>query len=724
MFKKKMPRSLSLVLVCAASLVLILLLLKLIPNKSLTDFSSRQYSTRFYDRSGNLLYVMSLDEGLRREYRSYKEFPKALVTQVVHEEDKNFFFHPGIDLTAILRAARQNKSAGRVVSGASTITMQLVRLIWPRQNKNVGLGVKVSEAFRALYLELKLSKKEILELYMNNVPFGFQIEGVTSAARSFFSKEVSELSQEEMELLSKIPRRPAEYAPEKKYVYPLESRHFINYIIDDYKKKNEILPPELHLSLNSELNELIKTYIQLKLDEHEDARIHNGAALAIENATGRIVAWVGNADFDSPFGGQIDGVLVPNQMGSSMKPFLYALSLEKGMSPATVLPDIQTDFGAQGVYVPLNFNNRYNGPVRFRVALASSLNIPAVYLLKNLGMDEYLKTLSSLGFDSLSKKPEGSLGLSLALGSAEVTLYEIVKAFTVFPNDGLVWDELSFLSDKKSREQKHRVYSQDVSRIMLDILSDSHARELGFARAKVFDTPYPSIFKTGTSNQFQNIIALGATSAYTVGVWMGNFEGETVIRQTGSSIPAAVVREALDYLTEKNGFEKFPLPEHFEKKSLCALSLMQPTEACPTRVMEFVRKGTAPEKASSGKEIPCTWHKEENGKVLVSYPSEYQHWASGKNMAGKIQTGNSEISISYPRNNSLFFYDPGVPPSSQYMRVQAIGGKSEKASLYVDDQFFSQIELPFAWNIPLKRGEHTITVTCGDSSVTHTYTVK
>ncbi|MBQ9539386.1 MAG: transglycosylase domain-containing protein, partial [Treponema sp.] len=418
--KKILLILLSVFLLLAMSYLTILLL----PSRTLTRFQNRQYSSRFYDRNGVLLHIMPLQDGLRREYYPLDKMGTGLIETFIATEDKNFYRHCGVDIFSLARATVQNGRAGRVVSGASTITMQLARIIWPRKGK-VNLSVKALEAMRAIYLEVKLSKDDILELYLNSVPFGQQVEGVGSAARSFFSCEPSTLTPEQCAKLAEIPRRPAGSDLEKSFQYPSVCMHFVNHVIKVYGEKKQIIPPTLNLAVDSRLTVQAEFLIQKKLEEYKDSRIHNGAAIVLDNKTGEVLAWAGNASFDDDaHSGQIDGVTVKNQPGSSMKPFLYALALEEGFSPATVLPDIQQDFGSSGIYVPLNFNNRYNGPVRFRTALASSLNIPAVYLLHEIGIKTYMDRLYLLGFNSL-KGSEESTGLSLALGSSEVTLEEM-----------------------------------------------------------------------------------------------------------------------------------------------------------------------------------------------------------------------------------------------------------------------------------------------------------
>ena len=697
--------------------------LKIIPNPSLNAFMQRENSTRFYDRNGVLLQVRPLEDGLRREYYSLEEIPENIIQAFIDAEDRNFYYHCGVDFVSVLRAAVQNKKAGRIVSGASTITMQLVRIIYPRK-KSVSASTKIVEMFRAIFLEIKLSKKKILELYLNSVPFGFQIEGVGSASRAFFGRTPDKLSLDEIKMLSVIPRRPALYAPEKSFEYPSLCPHFINYVVQSYHSKKLPLPNKMILSVDCNLVAGTEKLIQKKLEEYKDARIHNGAACAINNKTGEIFLWVGNASFyDEEHSGQVDGVVTLNQPGSSMKPFLYAMALENGFSPTDVLPDIPQDFGGEGVYIPFNFNNKYNGPVRMRMALASSLNVPAVYLLYNMGVQKYIDLLLKLGFESLQSQ-RTTLGLSLALGGGEVSLVEMVHAFSVFPNDGLIIN--SSFEKKKDNLTKSgviRVYKADTARIMCDILSDSAAREMGFGHASVFKTKYPSIFKTGTSNQFQNIIAVGATTEFTVGVWFGNFGGDTVVGETGSSIPARIVRDILDELTDNYGAGKFLKPKDYKKVSVCSLSGLVPTKDCPSVTEEFVHISSN-SNISDVIEKKCNWHYQEGNKIKIHYPSEYQHWANSRNMYGTSRIDGSMLEISFPRNNASFVYDVSLPAGVQMLCVKAIGGKCNVAELYVDGVSFGTASDIFSWNVPLSVGNHVLTLVCGSESVTSYYNVK
>lgn len=733
---KSAGRAFRVLLSCAAGFFLLWLAgrtaLALIPFPQLEEFRRRPCSTRVYDREGRLVQVLALEDGLRREWYALSALPPRIAEVFIAAEDRGFYRHGGVDFGALFRAVFQNASAGRTVSGASTISMQLARMVFPRApDAPVTVAVKAAEAWRALRIEAKLSKEEILELYLNSVPFGMQAEGIGSAARTLFGRTPAQLSDAQIHLLAVLLRRPALYNPEKnpaasysaameigkhtgfaatreewesavsvpaRFSYPMRLPHLVNHIRQQYAAAQKRMPPELRLSADAELTETAESLVNTLLEQYRNARLSQGAVLAIDHVNGEILCWSGGNFFRGD-AGQIDGVLVRNQSGSTMKPFLYALALEHGFLPASVLADIPMDFGSSQAYVPLNFNNRYNGPVLLRTALASSLNIPAVYLLWRLGVDNFMQTLAELGFASLAQERERT-GLSLALGSGEVTLLELTRAFSVFARAGSL-PELSYtlLPGGSTAPPAVQVFEPDTAAILCDMLSDGRARALGFGFAEVFRPPYPAIFKTGTSNQFQNILALGSTARYTAGVWMGNFTGETVIRETGSSIPARVVRALLDALTERypESARPFPQPHLFRKVPVCALSGMAPGAYCPAVTEEFAPVGSA-----SSRPL-CSWHVLQNGTVQVRYPAEYQRWLSGKNDAGSLAPASS-LRILYPADGAAFVFDPSIPPESQMLRVDA-AGPGRSAVLLVNGTPLETVAPPFFWYVPLVQGD-------------------
>ncbi|GHT63888.1 penicillin-binding protein 1A [Spirochaetia bacterium] len=776
----------------AVLLFLVWLILRFSPYPELAAFRARPYSVRYYDRGGALVQIPPVadGEGLRREYRSLEEIPAELRAVFIYAEDRRFYRHPGIDLIAIIRAVFQNTAGGRRVSGASTITMQLARLIAAQQsnNSNSALGRKINEALNALRLETRLSKNGILELYLNSLPFGFQTEGVASAAKTFFAADISMLSPAQIFCLAVIPRRPGLYNPldnpsaciaaaaelqtrfrdnkklaaaypllaavtdadwqyaaasARRFNYPFELPHFVRYVdakmsmasdknTDTSTKKvsGTISPPVVQLSVDLNLQHYIEGLIAGNVERYYSSRLTNGAAIVINNATGEILAWVGSADYNNTeAAGQIDGVLALNQPGSSMKPFLYAMALENGFKPTDVLADIPMNFGETELYIPQNFNNRFNGPMLFRSALASSLNIPAVYLLYRLGVQNYTSRLFSLGFDSLEQSAD-TAGLGLALGNAPVSLAELARAFSVFPRDG----RLIPLSWEKAGAQTHvegqQIYQSDTARIICSFLSDRGARVLAFGSARNFEAPFPAIFKTGTANQYQSIVALGATPLYTAAVWMGNFTGETVIGKTGSSIPAAIVRDTLMFLQGRGGSGRsgqsfggqggpdFAQPEEWKERRVCALSGMVPTAACFSVINEYV-----PDTGGLGTSTEsCTWHRAEgSGFAAVVYPAEYQSWFTGSLRQGEMDYSSRPLEIISPREGFVFLRSPGI--GRDEIPVEVIGGAGDSLTVSYDGETFA-VKRPFMFYLPPRPGTHILRVRNGDEETEIMFTVE
>lgn len=751
-------RIIILIAICIGLLLgLSALILKLSPYPELDAFTALPCSTRVYDCSGKLLQILPLENGLRRERISLKDIPDTVKQAFILSEDRRFYSHNGVDAGAVIRALFQNLSAGKTVSGGSTITMQLARLITPREKRN--LAAKCAEAWNALRLESRLSKEEILELYLNHIYFGYNTEGVASAARTFFAKEISSLSPEEACLLSVIPRSPSQYSPlshpescaeaavsvytgifkddndsspntagstvyetlyaaashAKRFTYPYEMPHYIRFLTElsnqniNSPESSSMLSEgvigvhlyyddEVHLSASLEVQELAQNELSRMLSTYSQNRLSNGAVLAFDTQTGEIIAWIGSGDFSSDeTEGQIDGVLTPNQPGSSMKPFLYALALDSGWSPAAILPDIPHDFGADELYIPQNFNNRYNGPVTLRVALASSLNMPAVWLLNRLGLTNYKDKLKSLSFDSLDSQDPG---LSLALGGAEVTLLELTRAFSIFSRDG------NFIPLKATSEtagDSIQIYDKNTARLIADILSDEQARALGFGYASVFETPFSAIFKTGTANQYQNITALASTPLYTVGVWMGNFTGETIIGKTGSSLPASIAKEVLCFL---QGMEDIPFskPEQYQLERICSLSGMKAGPDCPNTRLEYLPSGSS--------SATCSWHTSEG----VFYPEEYQAWLSIKNRTGTVTYTGNPLTIETPRDGSVFFHDDSALGRNQGISVSVTGGTNSTLSYVLkessSDKVISSgtISRPFNFMLPVEKGKYMLSV--------------
>jgi len=733
------------------------LFLRFSPYSDLKEYKSRPYSVRYYDRHGELLQITPLSNGLRRE--KPLEMPQQIKDVFVFAEDKRFYRHIGVDIAALTRAAYQNASTGRRVSGASTITMQLSRIIADssrnnaQEARNRTVGGKIAEMFNALRLEARFSKNQILEMYINSLPFGFSAEGAASAARNFFASEISMLSPAQVFCLAVIPRRPNHYNPyenpencmaaaadlqmrfadnkklskkwpllaqvderdfrfalssARRFQYPFEFPHLIRLIGSQQKSA----AGEMRLTVDLALQRYLENAIAGNVAMFYSSRITNGSALAADNETGEILAWVGSADFfNSHAAGQIDGVLALNQPGSSMKPFLYAMALENGFHPSDVIADVPMTFGESEIYFPQNFNNRFNGPILFRASLASSLNIPAVYLLYRLSVRNYTQKLLDLGFDSIEKSAENA-GLGLALGNAPVSLLELVRGFSVFPRDG---NYLPFIWERKKANKERRVYSEDTARLICSFLSDSSARVLAFGAGRNFRTSFPAIFKTGTANQYQNIVALGATMKYSVGVWMGNFTGETVMDKTGSSVPAAIVRDTLNVLHRAHSGNTldFPEPADWNVRRICAVSGMDPADACLSIVNEYIHPGENRTK--------CTWHRFINGRSETVYPAEYQSWFTSSVRQGSLDYSSRPLEIINPRSGFVYLSGSGI--GADEIPVEVIGGEEEVLHVTHNGGKFT-VSRPFVFFLERRKGLNTLTVRNGYEEETINFTIE
>ncbi|MEI8095304.1 MAG: transglycosylase domain-containing protein [Spirochaetales bacterium] len=699
--------------------------LLLAPYPELDAFVAQPASAVVTDRAGRLLQVTALEGGLRRLDTPLSQIPASVKQIFLRAEDRRFYLHDGLDLWALARSAADNLVAGRVVSGASTISMQLARLVHPRGS---GWVAKALEALDAARLEARLNKDRILELWLDHLPFSSRLAGVEAAARGVFGIALTELTVEQTTLLAVIPRRPALYDPRvdpgssaaaalrlfgpeasegaleslvsaarasaSTPPFPKEAPHYVRLL-------EASTPGGLHgrvvTSLDLELQQRLEAAIRKNLKPWYANRLRNGAGLVLDNVSGNVLAWVGSADFDDAAElGQNDGVLATSQPGSALKPFLYALALERGLSPATVLPDLPTDFGSAEVYSPSNFNGRFNGPVRLRVALASSLNVPAVEVLQRVGVRPFENWLRDLGFASLERQ-RGTLGVGLALGNAEVSLREMVSAFAVFPRGGL---------DLAGKQ----VMSATTAAQIRDILSDQPSRFLGFGSSRTLQRDYDAMFKTGTANQYQQVWALGATAQVTIGVWMGNFRGQTVIGRTGSGIPAKALVEVLDTLAtpadpeSANWWRSVPASHTLR---ICTLSGLAATDNCPTMLESFAdARGSG---GAASDPPPCTWH-HPGGRV--TYPAEYASWVTGGGRAGlgasQETVPGTDPEILSPANGAVYYLNPQKPLASQAVPVRVAGAPG--ALVTVDGRSVAYLDSTGTAALPLTAGVHRLQV--------------
>jgi penicillin-binding protein 1C len=610
------------------------------------------------DRHGIPLRSTRAADGSDARWVVYDRIDPDVINAFVAVEDKRFWEHVGIDVLAIGRAAKANLRAGKTVSGASTITMQLARLVQPAERSWRG---KVAQTLWALRLEAHLSKQQIMEQYLNRVGLGEGTVGVGAASALYFGASASEVSIAQAATLAGLAHAPSRDNP---HVSPVRARrrqavalarmgrlgfatrddivrareeslasagrvapfvapHFTTRVLS-WAGGEEASGASEHVrtSLDVELQRELEGEVRHTVDVLRDRNVEHAAAVVLDNESGEVLAWVGSPDFWAAKDGQTDMVVSARQPGSALKPFLYGVALDRGFTAASVLPDVPKSYAtASGSYQPRNYDRRFRGPTRMREALASSYNVPAVEVASSLGTATLLQTLRLAGFESLRRDAD-YYGLGLALGNGDVTLIELANAYRVLANGGewrpWTWRLTSGTGRPgSSGSESRRVISPAASAIVLDMLNDPAARIPGFGTSTPFDFPFPVAVKTGTSRHFTDNWAVGTTRAFTVAVWAGNFSGramEGVSGITGAgpllhrAVMAASRRVAPGVLTTQSEAGAVSVP-------VCRLSGLRATAEC-AQITEWFVPGTEPTREDD-------W--ERGGRVTL--PDEYAEWS-------------------------------------------------------------------------------------------------
>ena len=516
------------------------------------------------------------------------EMPRLVKDAALAAEDRRFYLHPGLDPLALVRAVWQNLRAGRVVSGGSTITMQLARRLDPGPR---GLGQKLKEAAHALSLEAKLNKEQILAQYLNRAPFGGPVVGIGAASRIWFGKHPSALSPAEAALLMALPQDPARLLRPESRDRLLARRNRILLAMAENGKlepdaferslnapielnRDRITPLAPHFSravgkaLNWASHKPVRTYLDAGLQKNlaamaartcrglSDQGLRKASVLVLRNRDLAVLAWVGTPDFFDPNGGQVDGILARRQPGSALKPFIYGLALEKGRTLADLIEDEPLNLPvASGVFRPMDYDQKHRGKVRVREALACSLNLPALRMVAELGPAPVLKRLRGLGLN-LPLSPE-HYGIGLALGNGEVTLLELTTAYAALARGGS-WAPARLIQSQPLKPVQ--VMDPAASRLITDVLADDDARVPAFGDNSVLDLPFPAAVKTGTSQKFRDNWCLGFSREYTVGVWAGNYQAQPMEGISGTAGAGPLWREVMLLLHQNRPGELPPWP--------------------------------------------------------------------------------------------------------------------------------------------------------------------
>ncbi len=620
------------------------------------------------DRHGKVIHELRIDpQGRRLDWVDLKDISPALIKTVLHSEDRRFYEHHGVDWNAIGAVVIKNLLT-KTPRGGSTITMQLVAILdgklKPKKSKRT-FSQKWNQMSAAGEIEKSWSKDEILEAYLNLITFRGELQGISSASRGIFDKEPSGLNEGESLILASLIRSPnasvenigkraCVLSSSLKWDVKCEEIKTLAYktLTGAYSVRQKIAlaphiayqllnnPPStlfgkkkiiVASTLDGDLQRFATETLKYQLNTLKDKNVNDGAVLIVENKTGEILAYVGN-------GGQyssarhVDGVIAKRQAGSTLKPLLYELAIEQNLLTASsLINDSPINVPTlTGLYVPQDYDKEFKGLVSVRTALSASLNIPAIRALSLVGPESFVSRLGQLGFEDL--KEGGYYGLSLALGTADVSLYELVNAYRTLSDKGQ-WSRLKMQLDRKKKAHR-QVMKKEAVFIISDILSDREARSVTFGFENPLATRFWTAVKTGTSKDMRDNWCVGYSQKYTVGVWVGNFNGEPMWHVSGISGAAPVWLEIMNYL-HRNTPSIAPQPP--EKVMAKKISFQENIE--PER-REWYIKGSEPaESASDSAIVAFNAH---NEKPRIIYP-----------VAGTIIALDPDI----PEENQKIFFE-------------------------------------------------------------------
>lgn len=654
--------------------------------------SGAEKKPQVLDRSGKALSVTFENEFNLHSQRELAEIPEFLKLAFILSEDKRFYSHTGVDWLARANAVLQTVSKAKIDRGASTITEQVVRMINPRRRT---IWSRWIEGFEAHKLEKRISKNEIYNFYLNQVPFAARRRGVVQAAQYYFNRSLDTLSLKEFLALVVFVRAPnalkinspylessinslAKRLFEQKTIsesqfelikndkisiaeskIDIDASQFVQYAIKN-SKKTKFLKTSLDSSLQIKAQELLEE----RLRALKNKNVNNAAVLVVENDSAAITTWV-----NSKSNGFHDAIRIKRQAGSTLKPFLYALALKKGWNGATVIEDAPIDQAVGvGLHAYKNYSRTFYGPLRLRLALGNSLNSTAIRTIAFVGGENFLNTLRSLDFKGLNKSTE-FYGDGLALGNAEVSLYELVQAYRALANKG----EFNNLNFDFQRGSARKIFDQKTTSLIADILSDSQARALEFSAGGVLSMPVQTAVKTGTSNDFKDAWAIGFSSTHTVGIWMGNLNRESMREISGAQGPAYVLRSIFAEINRFTTAKSLYLSPELISKEVCSVTGKLAVKSC-NRVTEWFEK------------LPtevCTGHVHE-------------------------KEVNTKIYIKYPTPNLNLALDPRIPDQQEAFEFEvATLGNVKQIAWNLDGEIIANSKgNSYLWN--LKRGKHQL----------------
>ncbi|MEX1045003.1 MAG: penicillin-binding protein 1C [Chthoniobacterales bacterium] len=703
-------------------------------------------STEFLDRHGEPLRLLLVGERYYHRPVDLRDISPHVIAATLAAEDARFFRHPGFDPRAIARAIFNGLRGARPLSGASTITQQLVKEPGPRTAAR-----KLAEIFRARQVEQAWGKERILAEYLNRLDYGNLRTGIAAASTYYFGKPPSDLSAAEAAFLAALPKAPGRLDPHRNdggaherqqwilqrmqqagalspdesaraAVEPLALRphrqdfaapHFVDLLL----QRRGLLPARggpVRTTLDLGLTRHVESVLAAQLSRLRAHNAGGAAAVVLHNPTGDVLALAGSGDYFAAGAGQVNGAWIARSPGSAVKPFTYLLALERGAHPGTVVADVPSTFATPtGLYRPNNYHHRFHGPVSLRHALGNSLNVAAVRALELGGGPVALhRLLRELGLTTLGH-PAGHYGPGLTLGNGEARLLELANAYATLARGGLQRPFRLLDAPPPPPQSGRRLFGASSAYLVADMLADNRARAASFGLNSYLALPFPVAVKTGTSSDYRDNWIVGFTPEFTVAVWVGNPDARPMRGITGVTGAAPALHEIFTHLRASRGTTWFARPDGIREGWIQPLTGKAVPSGRPGAVREIFAQAPPPE--SPDDYDPA-------GRVVL--PSVYREWLEGPQSGlGNLAAASArpgDLRIVSPAPGTVYFLDPDLPPAAQRVTLRA------EAPAPVT---WSSATLPCVADGPrtvvaLREGTHQINVRSGDHRATTWITVR
>jgi penicillin-binding protein 1C len=716
----------------------------------------KPYSLLIEDRNGEFLQAFLANDGIWRLRTPPSEIPEKLKKILIQREDRWFYYHPGVNPVSIARALFLNARQGRRVVGASTITMQIARMLEPKERT---YGNKLREVFRALQLEWRYTKEQLLEIYLSMVPLGGNIEGLKSAAMIYYQTPLERLNIAQLFDLILIPSDPNGLQPDRNpdaltverrrqaaawiasgLLTQQDSTIIWNTPANATRKQLPRLAPHFCLRIREKMGRGsdVKSSLDLRIQHIAEALltshlrpwkqrgVRNGAFIVLDNKTREVLAYAGSENFeDAGSAGQVDAATALRSPGSALKPFLYALLMDKGdLTPKLRLLD--TPYDAEG-FLAENYDGTYSGSVFADDALRRSLNVPMIRLLKGAPFQPFLDLTAQAGFASLQKQRK-KLGLSVILGGCGVTLEELVAAYAVFPSGGAYAPLKYTVAGGSASKETREVFSASTAYMVTGILEGLNRPDLPNNFESSLNLPAVA-FKTGTSYGRRDTWAIGYSATHTIGVWIGNVTHEGNPDLVSSKAAAPLLIDLFNSISGRHQKAILPMPKDVGMRLVCAESGLPPSPRCSNLIEDLYSVSrTQHKECTVCKEYivsddgalsycpTCLGQHSYKAITLKDYPPEllafwkkngvpYEMPPPHNPLCTRVLSGEGPAIIS-PSDNMTYY----LVARGQKLALQANAGLDVKEiAWYVNEQYLGRKNATDKLFVSMIGGDHTVT---------------